>query len=126
LGIDVLQPRLGWKLISEQKNTVQTAYEIRVGNSSKSILSGKELVWKSGKISSSQSIHIPYSGTVLQPKKRYYWQVRVWDNHGNTSAWSEVKFWETGLMNNSHWTAKWIEAEDITNGKAGPAPMFFK
>ena len=33
IGIDAIQPRLSWKLKTEQKQTLQTAYEIRVANS---------------------------------------------------------------------------------------------
>lgn len=126
IGVDAAMPRLGWKLASGQRNTLQTAYEIRVGTDSKSLASGKDLVWQTGKVNSEQSVHVPYSGSSLQPRQRYYWQVRVWDNHGNQSPWSTVKFWETGLLNKAGWSAKWIEAEEVTNGKTGPAPMFFK
>ncbi|MCB0608658.1 MAG: family 78 glycoside hydrolase catalytic domain, partial [Lewinella sp.] len=38
----------------------------------------------------------------------YYWQVRVWDNLGNTSAWSAPAYWQTGLMGPAGWKATWI------------------
>src|SRR5690606_32601828 len=106
IGVDAAMTRLGWKLASEQRNTLQTAYEIRVGTDSKSLASGKGFVWQTGKVNSDQSVHVSYSGAALQPRQRYYWQVRVWDNHGNQSPWSTVKFWETGLLNKTGWSAK--------------------
>ena len=30
LGIDCAEPRFGWKLVSEQKNVVQTFYQLKV------------------------------------------------------------------------------------------------
>lgn len=32
----------------------------------------------------------------------------MWDKNGTASQWSDAAFWETGVLNNSEWTAKWI------------------
>ena len=108
VGIDVQQPRFSWQLISDQKNVSQTAYEIIVG-------SGKGTMWKSGKVTSDQSVHVPYAGTALQSGKKYTWEVRVWDNNSKPSSWSEPAFFQTAFLNPSDpiaigWKAKWIEA----------------
>lgn len=124
VGIDGLQPQLGWKLQAAERNTMQTAYELRVALNKTDLLSGKNLEWQSGKVSSDQSAHLPYKGAALKSKTRYYWQVKVWDNHKNASAWSAVNFWETGLLTPNDWTAKWIQTSTDTEGKPGPAPMF--
>jgi alpha-L-rhamnosidase len=118
LCIETLKPRFSWKLNSAVKNTLQSSYEIRVGANKAAINSGKELVWKAN-VSGDQSVLIAYSGTELQSKKRYYWQVRVKDNHGNTSAWSEPRFFQTGLEA-SDWTAKWIAVAGTDTAKASP------
>ena len=56
LGIDVREPRLSWKMISDQRNVRQTSYQIFVA-SSKELLSKNETdVWNSGNQNSSQSI----------------------------------------------------------------------
>src|SRR6187549_3342419 len=70
IGLDVQQPRFSWQLVSDQRNVSQTAYEIIVS-------SGKGTVWKSGKIMSDRSVHVPYAGAALQSGKKYTWQVRV-------------------------------------------------
>lgn len=108
IGLDVPQPYFSWKLISDQRNVMQTAYEIRVGTVLSTLVKGKA-IWRSGKINSDQSIHVPYKGSPLVSGEKYYWQVRVWDNNGNTSAWSNIGHWQMGLLKTSDWKAQWIE-----------------
>ncbi len=125
LGIDDLQPRLSWKIRSTQKDVVQTAYEIRV-SAEQNKWSSSVLVWQSGKVTSDQSIHVPYDGDALQSSKRYYWQVRVWDNQGNASPWSDVNWWEMGLLEAGDWQAQWIQHVGDTAATSGPSPLFRK
>src|SRR6187431_1724508 len=119
IGLDVQQPRFSWQLESEQRNISQTAYEIIVSN-------GKGSAWKSGKIMSDQSVHVPYAGTALQSGKKYTWEVRVWDNNGKPSPWSEPAFFQTALLNTSDWQAKWIEADFVEDSINRPAQYFRK
>lgn len=107
IGIDITAPRLSWKLGGNARGILQTAYQIRVADNRK--FSGKNMVWQSGKTTSDKSVLLPYKGKPLTSATRYYWQVRVWDNMGNSSAWSAPAFWEMGMLNTSDWKAKWIE-----------------
>jgi alpha-L-rhamnosidase len=100
-GIDVLQPRLSWKLGSAQRGVAQSAYQVRVTDTS-------DVLWDTGKVFSGQSIHVPYGGPVLHSGQRCTWQVRVWDGHDRPSAWSEPAWWEMGLLHPSDWHAHWI------------------
>ncbi|WP_423146158.1 family 78 glycoside hydrolase catalytic domain [Rubrolithibacter danxiaensis] len=105
LGIDIQKPRLGWMLSSAQRNQVQNAYEIIVSSN----LNGTEaIVWESGKVTSSESLHIEYAGNPLKPFTRYYWKVRVFDQKGQVSDWSAVAWFETAMLKESDWQAKWI------------------
>lgn len=122
LSVDASAPRLSWKIVSTLKNTQQTAYEIRVGTDKNGLAAGKGIVWK-GNGKTSQSVLIPYEGPALQSKTRYFWQVRVTDNQGNTSAWSNVQFWQTGLQA-SDWSAKWIAVSG--NDTSARSPLFRK
>lgn len=106
LGIDNPKPQFSWKLIATQRNTMQLAYEIKVTESETGF--NKNLVWTTGKVVSDQSIHIPYNGKSLEAGKRYYWQVRVWDNKGKTTTWSSTSYWQMGLLKEEDWVAKWI------------------
>ena len=121
VGMDVPTPRFSWQLISGKKNLMQTAYEIRVTNKS-----GKSIVWNSGKQATDQSVYVPYSGRPLQSAMTYYWQVRVWDNKGNTSVWSDQAFWQMGLLQKEDWKAKWIESGSPADSVNGPTLLFRK
>ena len=126
LGIDIANPRLSWQLSASDNNVMQSAYEIRVASSPEK-LNSKQLVWSSGRVTSSQSVSVVYNGPALLSMQRVYWQVRVWDNKNKASAWSEPAFWEMGILKPTDWKASWISfgGEKEMNGSK-PAQYFRK
>ncbi|MBW6537139.1 MAG: glycoside hydrolase family 78 protein [Mariniphaga sp.] len=112
VGIDVQKPRLSWKIFSDQKNVMQSAYEIRVADSPANLNRKNRLIWESGKVNSSQSVNVEYQGPKIEPMQRVYWQVRVWDNQNKATKWSEPAYWEMGLTQSELWTASWITMEN--------------
>lgn len=118
LGLDSSQPRFSWQLISDKRNVVQAAYEIRVSDEAANPSKGN--IWNSGKLMSDQSVFVPYAGTPLESGKKYFWQVRVWDNSGKVSPWSDPGFWQMGLLKASDWKAKWIGAGAVEETTASP------
>jgi alpha-L-rhamnosidase len=126
LGIDVLKPVFSWQLSSDQRGVLQTAYEIRVSSNPGALAKGKSISWASGKKSSSQSLYVPYAGIALESAKKYYWQVRVWDNKGKVSPWSEVSFWQMGLLQEADWKAKWISIGFVEDSVTRPGQLFRK
>lgn len=126
LGLDV-QPRFSWQLDNPKDNNVmQTAYEIRVAKNGSSLEEGKDLVWQTGKVESDQSLLIPYGGPAPKSRERFFWQVRIWDNQGNSSPWSEVQSWEMGLLNPGDWKGQWIQSGLPGDSVNGPVPLFRK
>lgn len=124
LGVDEQRPGLSWQLRSEERNVMQAAYQLRVAESSAQLERGRGLLWDSGKVSSGQSLYIPYGGPPLMAGKRYYWQVRAWDEQGRSSNWSAPAWWEMGLGGPDGWQAQWIAVpwrEDVSAPQ--PAPM---
>ena len=116
LGLDEPHPRLSWVLSSEQSGEYQSAYRVLIAASKAMLESGRGDWWDSGKVTDSENINIVPRGKPLQPFTRYYWKVMVWDQHGRTSGWSSVAWFETGMLGEGNWKGKWIG-----DGKPGPA-----
>ncbi len=115
VGIDIAQPRFSWQIQSSLRDILQTEWSIRVAKNIKDLTDGKNLIWES-KENTEQSIHIEYKGESLQSRQRYYWQVKIADNKGNVSTWSDPQYWEMGLLSPADWEAQWIQStiqEDI-------------
>lgn len=127
VGIDISQPRLGWQIISDDISVLQTAYELRVAISETDLKAGKNVLWTTGKVSSSQSVNVSYEGPALSPMQRVYWQVRIWDQKSRPTPWSSIAYWESGLIIPEHWKSQWITSEqDDPKEKVRPCIYFRK
>ncbi|SDT43572.1 Ig-like domain (group 2) [Paenibacillaceae bacterium GAS479] len=120
IGIDNTKPRLSWLMKSSARAQLQSAYRILVASDKQRLAANEGDQWDSGKIESDDSNNVEYKGNTLQSGKRYYWKVKVWDNNGRESAWSEPGYWEMGLLAPTDWqSAQWIGAS--APAAAGPA-----
>ncbi|HEY3403813.1 MAG TPA: family 78 glycoside hydrolase catalytic domain, partial [Ohtaekwangia sp.] len=122
IGLDITKLRFSWQLVSDKRNVMQSAYEVKVSESADL----KNVLWTSGKVLSDQSVHVPYTGAVIQSGSRYHWQVRVWDNQGKSSAWSAPAFWQMALLTSTDWKAKWIQPGFDEPAAYQPSPVFRK
>ncbi len=114
-GVDVLQPRLFWKLDSTVRGERQSAYQILVATSEKNLARDRGDLWDSGKISSDETARIRYDGRPLASAQLVFWKVRAWDAHGKVSRWSQPAEWTMGLLTDADWQAKWIGAADTND-----------
>lgn len=106
IGIDITVPRISWQLLSNDRDCVQTAYQIQIAKNA----SFDNVLWDSARVESSQSIHVELNGLRPEARMRYYYRVQAWDSAGRGSDWSESAFFETGLMDAKEWQAEWISA----------------
>ncbi len=113
-GIDIVRPRLTWTAMEGKR---QTAYEICTGKN------GEE-GWKSGKIETA-SMHAVYEGTV-KSRDIVTWKVRLYDENGAAGEWSEEACFETGLLREGDWSAKWICGHGTDKGERLPADYYRK
>src|SRR5689334_23247423 len=120
IGIDTPKPRLSWQLQSDRRNVLQSAYQIQVAATQTDLLAAHKLVWDSNRITSDDSVNRVYEGPAAKSSQRLYWHVRIWDEQGVASQWSEPAFWEMGLLAPSDWQAKWIEADFKQSTEASP------
>ena len=103
IGLTEKAPRFSWKIESQEKDTLQTAYEIKVTDEKGNI------VWNSGKKASDQSVLISYEGETLADEMLYKVEVSVADNHGNVESIGGT--FETGIFDNAEFIAKMITSD---------------
>ena len=111
LGIDVLHPRLSWRLRAEgpaKRGVRQTAYRVLVASSATILAQDRGDLWDSGKVKSDRSIQVEYAGRPLESEDHCCWKVRIWDEDGQPTGWSELAHWSMGLLKPEDWKAKWI------------------
>ncbi|MAZ27470.1 MAG: alpha-L-rhamnosidase [Cytophagaceae bacterium] len=118
LGLDNPNPKFTWLLASAKNGKSQSAYQVQVSTDGASFSKG--IIWDSDKIESNQSVRVAYAGAELLSLKRYYWRVRVWDEKGKSSKWSENSYFETGVLNKTDWVAQWIQPGEANPERKSP------
>ncbi|WP_400077510.1 alpha-L-rhamnosidase [Winogradskyella sp. R77965] len=109
LTIESKQPLFSWIVNAEGYNKSQSAYHILVASSEDKLNENDADVWNSKKVESDKSTFVNYQGKPLQALQAYFWKVKISDNQGTVSDWSEIQKFEMGLMNETNWgDSKWI------------------
>ncbi|MFH0756840.1 MAG: alpha-L-rhamnosidase N-terminal domain-containing protein [Bacteroidota bacterium] len=117
-GMELIQPCLSWEIDAPgRRNILQSSCRIKVYASDEKPEDHAEPLWDSGKVKSGKSVNVRYGGTPLQSATRYYWKVQIEDSYGNISRFSDMAFFETGILDQEDWFADWIHAPvaDSTN-----------
>ncbi|MBE2316045.1 family 78 glycoside hydrolase catalytic domain [Solirubrobacter sp. CPCC 204708] len=91
LAVEAAAPLLGWHGAGD-------AYQVKVGTSPQRLGD----VWDSGKVTSSESVNVPYGGPPLPAATRLYWTVRTFDGD-RASAYAPPASFGTAVK--SSWTA---------------------
>ena len=60
------------------------------------------------RVVSDASVLVPWPGQPVASRQDVLWRVRVWSEHGE-SPWSPAGSFEAGLLEESDWSAHWIE-----------------
>lgn len=97
------QPIFSWNTISRRGNFKQDAYQIIV---SKQNDTGK-ILWDSGKVHSSKQLQVKAEGE-FDSGELYFVKVRVWDENGSSSEWSQPQSFFVPLEYPEDWQAEWI------------------
>ncbi len=108
VGIDTREPRLSWVLKTAKRGATQTAFRILASTSLEALNANSGDLWDSGKVSSDQNLYVNYNGQKLHSNELVFWKVKVWDNYGEESAWSDPANFSIGLIEKSDWTGNWI------------------
>lgn len=116
LGIDQIAPRFTWEFTTKQN---PVSVKICVDTDSLALVKGRNNIWTSSQITSSQQLAI-YTGKPLQSFQKYYWKL-VDKNNQTLSA---IASFEMGLLNPSDWKGAWIS--DSQGKEEKNAPYFRK
>lgn len=108
IGIDEKTPRFSWVLNGSKRREKQTAYQILISQNQDNLNNDIGDYWDSQKVHSNNSVNILYNGKQLESSTRYYWKVRVWDSEDTQSSFSDVGFFEMGLLKKEDWKSNWI------------------
>lgn len=111
MGVDVASPRFFWQQLSLRRAWRQTAYQVLVATSEELLRQDKGDLWDSGKIATDQSVGVPYGGRPLASRQLCWWKVRVWDDRGDCSGWSDSAFWRMGILKDNEWRGQWIASD---------------
>ena len=127
MGIDATQPRLSWQLHSSAHDVRQSAYQILVASSEDALKPGRADLWDSDKVTSNDSVLVPYTGKPLTSRTPCFWKVRVWDANGKVSDWSKPAQWTMGILTPDEWHAQWIgqDGVDVTNYLTGASWIWY-
>ena len=115
VGIKKL-PSFSWIIESDNSGVFQTHYRIQVLKSD----TFDEILFDSGIVDSSESAHVYIEGLALESTTKYYYRVKIKDNHNEESDWSEVGYFVTALLDNAEWIGDFITIEtddDADNSK---------
>ena len=129
LGVEARRPRLSWVVETERRGWRQSACRILVASRLELLTEQRPDVWDSGVLKTDASVHVEYGGQALKSRQRVWWAVKVWDERGAESGFSELAFWEMGLLTPADWRAKWIlgcETAKTEGVTAGPSPLLRK
>ena len=112
-AIQTAQPRLSWvprAAAAQDTGKAQSAYRILAASSAAILAQDRGDLWDTGKVVSSRTIEIPYSGQPLHSGAQYSWKVQIWDEKDAASLWSAPARFGTGLEP-ADWKGRWIAAQ---------------
>src|SRR5277367_2179025 len=97
LGLASRRPRLSWRLPAGV--LTQEAYALEIDGDA------------SERIDSEISVLVAWPREALTSRQQVIWRVKVWAD-GVESDWSEPARFETGLLEPTDWTARFIEPQE--------------
>lgn len=107
-GIDTKTPRFSWKTKSRKNGTSQKAFQVIVASNLSRLTEKRADLWNSGKIDSAASLFVSYQGQQLDSGTAAWWMVRIWDETGKVSPWSDPARFTIGLLDEREWKASFI------------------
>jgi len=87
------RPVFSWEMGDTRPGIRQTAFQLQVDTAA--FADGRSPLWDSGKRLTSRQ-QVAYGGSPLSPQTTYAYRVRLWNNRGESTPWSQPKAFRTG------------------------------
>ncbi len=121
--VETRKPRFSWRMQSLVRGAVQQAYQLRIREVTLGAGESPPF-FETPRIERPDSQWVQVEGLTVLSQTRYEWQVRIWDEQGRESGWSEMAVFETGLQGKD-WLGEWIsDGRQVAVGTAPPARYF--
>ena len=116
IGLAVKSPRFSWWINSSNRNTKQSTFHILVADTQEKLNKNIGNSWDSKVVASDASIQVAYNGIGLEAGKKYFWKVKIQDQTGHESVWSETAWFQMGLLTAMDWgDARWISYRNLSD-----------
>ena len=114
LGVDDT-PVFSWMLDTDDRDVLLAAARVRV------LDAGGVEVWDSAWVDTPGVPALAYGGPALSPRTSYTWTVKVRDDRGAETDWSQRTTFATGALGAGLGDAAWIRLdEEVAHGEPGP------
>lgn len=106
IGISIKNPRLTWSVKSDKRAVTQEWFKVTVMEEKPN--GKRELIYDTGDMKSSNTfVNLPEIFT--KSGTRYVWTVEITDNYAEKCCAKDEAWFETGLLYETDWKAKWVE-----------------
>ena len=109
LGVSVDRPKFNYQVTADRQDVMIESCQIQVCENKDF---SSRVIFNSGKVPADSSGYILYDGDQLSSHKRYFFRIRVWDQNGEESPWSEVSFFDTAFIGKDMFRADFICTTD--------------
>jgi len=112
-GMASVTPRLSWR-VAPAEGSVHgaraSAYRVIVAASPRELASGAGTLWDTGVVACRElPMLVEYAGKPLASRSAAWWKVRIWDETGLDSGWSQPASFSVGLLHQEDWgESAWI------------------
>lgn len=118
MGIDE-DITLTWYAQSDKKNVILEKCRVVMYDE-------KRIYYDTGKVSHTDDIHISLEQAGCVSLHEYFIRVRIWDNSGGDSGWSEPAGFTTGILKEYEWKADMISAETVNDSGNSSSEYLYK
>ncbi|KAI8166966.1 putative beta-glucosidase O [Colletotrichum sp. SAR 10_70] len=108
IGVQETTPRISWKIQNAASEFTQRSYEVELSEHVATIQTPRVTTVK---IVSAQRFLVPWPfSKPLQSRQKVSVRVRIWNQEGNCTDWSEACHLEVGLLDRADWHCERIAA----------------